>query len=46
MDRHPVEARKHVDGTGNGYSLSGESLEDIHPDLQEWQDAWNEKYGE
>lgn len=33
-------------GLGNGYSLSGESLEDIHPDLQEWQDAWNEKYGE
>ena len=33
-------------GSGNGYSLNGESLEDIHPDLQEWQDAWDKKYGE
>ncbi len=33
-------------GLGNGYSLSGETLEDIHPDIQEWQEAWDEKYSE
>ena len=32
-------------GLGSGYSLSGKSFEDIHPDIQEWQEAWDEKYG-
>lgn len=31
---------------GTGYSLNGESVEDIYPNLQEWREAWEEKYSE
>lgn len=31
---------------GNGYSLNGKTMEDMHPDIQEWKDAWEEKYSE